>query len=434
MSRTTRLFRKALLLGSLALLVRPLAAATYTASNRLELVLAIFIANSDPGFDRIVLDQAFIVLDQDYLGTGVGLPEITTSIKIEAQSGTVTLHRAGGAEPFSLIAIAPGGYLTLERLVLSGGDVALGAGAINNDGTLVLDRVVVEENAGNVGAIQNSGSLTLLDSTVRFNEAWSDGGGLRNDGNARIERSLFRGNHADRGGGAIVNVGYMNIINSTLAENAAGVDGGAIVNTSVSGGTTTGRLYLRNVTIAFNTADDDASGFGNGGGVKSGSTASLYLRNTLIAENLDLSPADKAHDAHGKLWSQGYNLIGSSGGVQLAGDLTTNICDVVAELDALDDNGGETLTCALLPGSPAIDAGNSALPGGHVLYACEPEDQRGYARPADGDGDGVSLCDIGAFELHANPYLPPGGGFAPVAPTGGGSPGRLAGSGLKSGG
>jgi hypothetical protein len=54
-------------------------------------------------------------------------------------------------------------------------------------------------------------------------------------------------------------------------------------------------------------------------------------------------------------------------------------------LGPLADNGGLTPTMALLPSSPAIDAGDSS--------ACLPMDQRGVARPM-----GVA-CDIGAFEL-----------------------------------
>ena len=53
-------------------------------------------------------------------------------------------------------------------------------------------------------------------------------------------------------------------------------------------------------------------------------------------------------------------------------------------------NGGSTPTHALAPGSPAIDAGG---------LVCPETDQRGVGRPADGDGDGIALCDIGSFEF-----------------------------------
>jgi len=52
-------------------------------------------------------------------------------------------------------------------------------------------------------------------------------------------------------------------------------------------------------------------------------------------------------------------------------------------VDILADNGGPTLTHALLAGSPAIDA---------ALGACPAIDQRGVVRPVGGG------CDVGAVE------------------------------------
>jgi YD repeat-containing protein len=70
----------------------------------------------------------------------------------------------------------------------------------------------------------------------------------------------------------------------------------------------------------------------------------------------------------------------------------------------LQDNGGATLTHALLFGSPAIDAANPAAPGSGG-NACDAVDQRGIARPADGDGNGSVLCDTGAYELGTSPFI-----------------------------
>jgi hypothetical protein len=60
-------------------------------------------------------------------------------------------------------------------------------------------------------------------------------------------------------------------------------------------------------------------------------------------------------------------------------------------LGPLQDNGGPTWTHAPLPGSPAIDAAKPEY--------CPPADQRGVARPVDGDGDGEAICEIGSYEF-----------------------------------
>jgi len=60
-------------------------------------------------------------------------------------------------------------------------------------------------------------------------------------------------------------------------------------------------------------------------------------------------------------------------------------------LGPLQDNGGDTLTHALLPSSPAIDAGDADN--------CPATDQRGIPRP---QGAG---CDIGAYEFGATADL-----------------------------
>jgi hypothetical protein len=55
------------------------------------------------------------------------------------------------------------------------------------------------------------------------------------------------------------------------------------------------------------------------------------------------------------------------------------------KLGPLADNGGSTLTMALLRGSPAIDSGNTA--------AAPQTDQRGFSRPFG------AATDIGAYEI-----------------------------------
>jgi hypothetical protein len=105
-------------------------------------------------------------------------------------------------------------------------------------------------------------------------------------------------------------------------------------------------------------------------------TSTVWLKNTIISNNFAY---DNCNDS---VVSLGHNLdSGNSCGLNATGDLTnTNPL-----LGPLQDNGGSTLTHALLAGSPAIGAGDN--------NGCPPTDQRGVSRP-----QGV-FCDIGAFEV-----------------------------------
>jgi hypothetical protein len=98
------------------------------------------------------------------------------------------------------------------------------------------------------------------------------------------------------------------------------------------------------------------------------------------------------------------------GGSNLIEDGTGGIPGTITgdpRLGPLQDNGGPTFTMALLPGSPAVDAGDAALLPAGTAY-----DQRGpgFSRVVGG------RLDIGAFEVQAAPTIENVG-----SPTGDGS-------------
>jgi hypothetical protein len=66
-------------------------------------------------------------------------------------------------------------------------------------------------------------------------------------------------------------------------------------------------------------------------------------------------------------------------------------------LGPIRENGGPTRTHRPLPGSPLID--------GVLEPVCPATDQRGVARPQDGDDDGIAHCDIGAVEVAHAPVV-----------------------------
>ena len=92
------------------------------------------------------------------------------------------------------------------------------------------------------------------------------------------------------------------------------------------------------------------------------------------------------------------NISGDAGITDLGNNLIGGNASTILNT-TLADNGGPTKTFALIPGSPAIDAGNNA--------GAPMDDQRGFIRPVDGDGDGNADVDIGAFEFGATTEFQP---------------------------
>jgi hypothetical protein len=231
------------------------------------------------------------------------------------------------------------------------------------------------------GGIYNCGNatLTLINTTVGDNSA-EIGGGICNGGMLTIINSTFSGNVARKHrGGAIGNYGVLILTNSTISGNSSGASGqaGAILNGGLF--QSSGALSLNNSTLSGNTA-----GEGRGGGIFNVKGSVVLLRNSIVANNT-------GGDCQGTIKSVGYNLSSDDTcSLDGAGDLI----NTDPNLGTLQNNGGLTDTMALLPGSPAIDAGN---PNGcidvnrHLLKT----DQRGMPRPDKEDSRG---CDMGAYE------------------------------------
>ena len=117
-----------------------------------------------------------------------------------------------------------------------------------------------------------------------------------------------------------------------------------------------------------------------GGGVFTAESAAARspVSNSIVAGNY----ADYSPD--GGFTSLGHNLIGNSSGGR--GFAASDLLDVNPQLGPLQNNGGRTQTMALLPGSPAINAGDNTNAPAY--------DQRGAGFPRIVGG----AIDIGAFE------------------------------------
>jgi hypothetical protein len=111
------------------------------------------------------------------------------------------------------------------------------------------------------------------------------------------------------------------------------------------GGGIFGGGTIRHCTIAGNNADNRGGGILVYGGLAIGNT---ILKTGTSGANIVISS--------GTVASNGYNISNDNGGGFLTGPGDQINTDPM--LGPLQDNGGPTFTHALLPGSPAIDAGD----------------------------------------------------------------------------
>ncbi|MBI2571325.1 MAG: hypothetical protein HYV63_30330 [Candidatus Schekmanbacteria bacterium] len=351
--------------------------------------------------------------------------DITDSLSlIGSGSDKTTVSGGGDAVGDRVLDIHGLVNVRLEGMTIRNGrSGAANGGGILSNGSLTISRCRIVGNRTDQanshsggGVFSAAGGLAIVDSEILDNAAYLGGGLYVQADAAVIENTVIEGNRAShRGGGVYVSSTGLDVRNSLVSANAAADNGGGIfqslsaaayINSTISGnlaGASGGGLYVQlggpvqtaNITITDNAADSDRNGSGDGGGVAILTPGWIYMKNAVLAGNDD--PGKQAPDCSGAIWSQRHNVFGNIAGCSFKGDTDGDQTGVDAELDILADNGGSTRTHALLPGSPAIDGGNA---GGCVTAEAAPilTDQRGFGRPADGDGDGRADCDAGAFE------------------------------------
>jgi hypothetical protein len=302
--------------------------------------------------------------------------------------------------------IETGRIATLRGLTLRNGKTPplRSGGGIFNFGSLTLSECVIEGNRTNDagGGIANSGTLQVIRSTIRSNTA-TFGGGLFLVGPTTARDSTVAGNHADSGGG-IYNDRSVYVVNSTVSQNTADTDGGGIGNYGGTIGDPKAKAIavLYNTTVTDNDADhdrDERGGIGGGFINKAGSrfivVNSLIVRNTLVDSPI-YDDCDGNVEIRGiDFFSYDADLFAGRGRCSLSGDVNNvrafALDEFATELDTtLRNNGGPTLTLALLPDSHAIDFGLDCVDEtGAVLTT----DQRGAPRIAG------AQCDVGAYEF-----------------------------------
>ena len=367
--------------------------------------------------------------------------------RFENNDGTAGNMETGGGAIF----VAAGSTLIVRDSIFSGNRGTQG-GAINN----LLSALTVENsqfidndstaggaaNYGYGGAIYidgarehrhdtNSGTIRIVNSIFHGNRAAGQGGAVQawvyppdqvliSDSTFDSNQAIPRPDGSAFGGALRLGNGKMIVVNTTFVNNLARSQGGAVwigedttdatfdnvtlVNNAAVSITGTdglgggimmasGTLNLNGVTIADNHA-------GFMGGAIYGGGANVVAHNTIIADNTADNPWNIKRQCASVLIDGGGNLQYPANNPTdpTRPECMNGVQVIDPHLSPLADNGGPTWTMALLPNSPAIDAGNSAI--------CLPTDQRGIPRPQG------SACDSGAYEVVTRLSLNPALAFA----------------------
>jgi len=341
---------------------------------------------------------------------------VADSITISGPGPTLLAVSRNSQSPnFRILHIQPDHTVAISGLTISNGNLinVSGAGIFNDQSTVTITNCVISGNATDSppsiqcggGGIYNNGALSLNNSTVTDNSVTGPfaygGGGILTSGSLTVNQCSITNNIGDRYGGGIL--GSALIQNSTISGNYTG----GYDHSDADGAGLSGEGFIiQNSTISGNSALAFGLFGGHGGAIYGGG----IITNCTISGNTTnrqpggiyaISPVELTHtilnsgqnivNVGTTVTSHGYNISSDNGGGFLTGPGDQINTDPI--LGPLQNNGGPTWTHALLPDSPAIDAGDPK-------FTPPPDyDQRGpgFVRVFS------SRIDVGSFEVQPTP-------------------------------
>ena len=344
--------------------------------------------------------------------------------------------------------------ITVRGLTLTGGDINANGGAIRSFEMITIASSTISGNAANSGGGIFGSHVRIYSSTISGNSATGVGGGVYGNsvttasstisgnsaqsgggiggGIVTAESSTVFGNSAERGGGAFARGSLTLNFSNIVGNNGGGAYGfrSVMINSSTISRNSGRGVDAESVTVISSTISENAAPFAGGGGIFAnnvmvdsstiagnlagfaggiwaiGGPANIAIKNSVVSGNSDDGRAPDIARGVGTLTVE-FSLIGDNTGSGLSeapfgspdanGNLIGGPMGGVIDplLGPLADNGGPTLTHALLPGSPAIHAGDPAAMAGVNGVPLYDQRGEGFSRVAGG------RIDVGAFEMQS---------------------------------
>ncbi len=334
-----------------------------------------------------------------------GTPEIVSQIRILGPGDKpMTIARpTSQSDIYRAFTIAfGGGELSLENVSLQNFGQSMGftGGAIRVEGVLTMIDVELTDNSADFGGAiwVQGGRATVRRSLIHENRAQTGGGiGMSSSSQVSIYDTTISNNDSQSGGGislAAAPSSSLAVFNATITENSASIIGGGLSLLMGSGGQNS--VTIRNTILSGNTAPSSKEAHF----ISLRSPSDVDIRNNVLGYSANT-------------YGQSVNILQFLQNDNIVLTQGTNQATLRTILDSLNDNGGKTMTHALVANSPAIDNGLQNSVSGTAPFffstpGCRGEfislgfggdyrpDQRGVSRPA---GD---ECDIGAYEYEPN--------------------------------
>ena len=288
--------------------------------------------------------------------------------------------------------------------------------AVKNASPTIVDNVVTANVGSGIGVVL--GSPLIQDNVITANNTYYDGGGIwagRNSvivgnriedntaddaaglvifGSTIVRNNVIRGNtatgHTYGGGGGLIAYGGV-VVNNLIADNTASL------GPSAKGG---GLLWIANdpPQLFHNTFVGNTSPVGSAIAGVSGGTVAGNVVVGPAGTNVVHCSGDPGFFAFNDVFNGTASRYEGCGG-----DLTGWFGNISA--DPLFVSPADR---RLQPGSPAIDAGDPDVSSPPAT------DLAGAARITDGNGDGLAVIDMGAYEAPAMPIV--GSRYHPLDP------------------